>query len=346
MADLLSPHSKVKSTHAEVSYTAGWMQGQTDNSGHNTGDKYATTTAAGEVITIANDTLAFTDAILFVYGAQHAGILQVKVDGVLQKAPDGSTDWDCYLYIDGQVDAMKNAAMIHLTGLPRATHKVEIISTGRKGPKSSGTTVGFNYMYILDPDTKLGRPLDGVILWYGDSNSDRSGGWCDKQIKRLINNCWPGNRIRHEYATRPSLSSDYIRFMPNEIRAKNPSFLSLMLNTNDLPRPEIDSKANVEAAIKICRDDFGIPIQLCTILPRYGLNEYSWNKVNAQIRELASKYSTPLVDLNTYISNNTTMTTTPFMADGIHLDAVGDNLAAHHLFDTMTAPGHPFRTML
>lgn len=346
MADLLGPHSKVKSTHAEVAYTSGWIQGQVDNSGHNLGDKYATTSIAGETITIQNDSLAFTDAVLFVFGSQTAGILQVKVDGVLQKDAQGNTDIDCYLYIDGQANAMKNAAMIHLTGLTRSTHKIEIISTGRKGQKSFGTTVGFNYAYLLDPDTPLGFPMEGVILWMGDSNSDRKDGYCDTQFKTILNALRPGNRVRHQYATRPSGSSDYIRFLRNEIIAKNPALVSQMLGTNDLPRPEIITKDNIENAIKICQQDFGIPIQLCTILPRYGLNEYSWNKVNLQIRELVSKYNVPLVDLNIYINNNVTTTTTPMMADGIHLDAVGDNLAAHHLFDVMMSTGHPFRKLL
>ncbi|MFD1990084.1 SGNH/GDSL hydrolase family protein [Paenibacillus nicotianae] len=339
MADLIFPDYRANSNASEFTFSSGWTTGQADNSGHN-GALYATTSTANEKCTIYSDSIPFTDAVLFMYGSQSAGIAQIYVDGNLY------TEQDCYLYIDGQANSMKNAAMVWLKGLTRGLHKIEVVCKGVAGAKSTGTTVGVNYIYYLDPDTPAGQALESRLLIVGDSNSDRQGGWCDGQFKTLLRNYMLGNRIQIDYATRPSGSSDYIRFLRNEIVAKRPAMVQLMLGTNDLPRPEIITKDNIEQAIKICLTEFKIPIQISTILPRNGLNAFGWNKVNGQMRELSQKYHLPLLDLNTYVTNNIVSTTTPMQADGIHLDAVGDNLGAHHFFDVLFSPNNPARKLL
>lgn len=337
MADLIFPDYIAPSDYPEWTYSAGWTTGQADNSGHNS-RKYATATAAGEKATCVS-TVPFTDAVIYMFGSQNAGLVDVIVDNVMYAA-----NVDCYLYIDGQANSMKNVPIVRLSGLSRTTHKIEIVCKGASGAKSGGTTVGVNYIYFLDPDTPIGKAQNSKLLFVGDSNSDRQGGWCDKQLKKELSNLQKGYRVLIEYSTRPSGSSDYIRFLENDIIAKRPAMISLMLGTNDLPKPEIDTKANIEAAILICQK-YGVYIQLCTILPRLGLNAFAWNKVNGQIRELAQKYRLPLFDMNTYVCDNTTSTVTPFQPDGIHLDAVGDNIASKGLVDTLFAPGNPFRRL-
>lgn len=337
MADLLFPDYVSASDGAEWTYSAGWTTGQSDNSGHN-GRKFATATVAGETATFDSTSIAFTDAVLFMHGSQFSGLCDIIVDGVTKL-----TNVDCYLYIDGQTNSMKNAAIVYLTGLTRSTHVIKVVCKGQAGPKSTGTTVGVNYIYMLDPDTPPGYSYESRFLIVGDSNSDRQGGWCDKQFKTLLNTYKPANRIQIDYCTRPSGSSDYVRFLRNEIIAKRPAMVQLMWGTNDLPRPDIVTKDNIEAAIKICLLEFKIPIQISTILPRLGLNAFSWNKVNGQMRQLSQQYHVPLLDLNTYVTGNITSSTTPFQSDGIHLDAVGDNLGAHGFVDTMIfTPGNPF----
>ncbi len=338
MADLIFPDYIAPSDYSEWTYSTGWTTGQADNSGHNS-RKYATATAVGEKATCQSG-VAFTDAVIYMFGSRFAGLVDILVDGEVKYS-----NFDCYLYIDGSTNSMKNVPMIYLSGLSRTTHKIEIVCKGASGSKSTGTTVGVNFIYFMDPDTPVGTAQNSKLLFVGDSNSDRQGGWCDKQFKRLLNSFQLGNRVQIEYSTRPSGSSDYIRFLENDIIAKRPAMINLMLGTNDLPNQDINTKANIETAIKICQK-YGVSIQLCTILPRLGLNAFSWNKVNGQIRELAMKYRLPLLDINVYVANNTTSAITPFQSDGIHLDAVGDNLAAHHLFDTFFAPGNPFRKLL
>lgn len=340
MADLIFPDYVAASDGAEWTFTSGWTTGQQDNSGHNS-RKYATTSTAGEKATFQSDSIPFTDAVLFMYGNQSSGLFDVIVDGKTYVS-----NFDSYLYIDGQANSMKNVAMIHLTGLTRSMHKIEIVCKGAAGPKSTGNTIGVNYIYMMDPDTPLGKPLRSRFLIVGDSNSDRQGGWCDKQFKRFLSNWRLGHPVQIDYCTRPSGSSDYIRFLRNEIIAKRPAMVQLMWGTNDLPRPEIVTKDNIEAAIKMCLEEFKIPIQISTILPRLGLNAFAWNKVNGQMRQLAQQYNVPLLDLNTYVTNNTTSTTSPMSSDGIHLDAVGDNLGGKHFFDKLMEPGNPFRRLL
>lgn len=341
MADPLYPDFIAPSDYSEWTYSSGWTTGQSDNSGHNS-RKYATAAVAGETATCDSGAIVFTDAVIHMFASQFAGLVDIYVDGKLKLE-----NVDCYVYIDGQTNSMKNAAIVFLSDLPRTTHIIKVVCKGASGPKSSGTTIGVNWITMLDPDMKAGEKLPNTIAYYMDSNGDRQGGWVDKQGKRLIANYKPNNKLRIEYVTRPSISSDYVRFMRNEIISRRIAGIVWMMNTNDLPRPEINSKANIEKAIKICIEEFKIPIALCTILPRNGLNAFSWNKVNGQIRELAMKYNLPLIDINTTVANNTVSTVTPFQSDGIHLDAVGDNLAAHTMVDALfLSSGSPFAKFL
>ncbi len=341
-ADLLYPDWKVKSTHPEMTYAGTWVTDQTDNSGHNTGDKFATSTAAGAKCTITSE-VPFTDAVLFMYGGRDAGLAEIRVDGKVYATQD------CFLYLDGSANAMKNVPMVWLTDLPKGNHVVEIINKGVKGnDNSTGTVVGINWMTILDADHPAGQPFKSTHLWVGDSNSDSSSAWCDKHFKRLLNNFWPGNRVQHAYCTRPSGSTDVLRFFENMIIAYRPEMITMMLGTNDLPadaKYNLNTKAAIESAIQIAKR-YGVEIQLCTILPRNGLNAYSWNKVNGQIKELAAFYSLYYLDINEYVTGNVASTTTPINSDGIHMDQVGHGLAAHHAFEQMVRIGHPFHKLL
>lgn len=336
-ADLIFPDWSIRSTYPEVTFSAGatWTKNQSDTSGHNTGPQFATTSTALDYVTIA-PSMAFTDAVLFVYGGKDAGITNVYVDNVFQFAQD------CYLYCDG-TNSMKNAALIRLEGLTNTTHTIKLECSGNKSASSTGYTIGFNFIYVMDVNTPTvkvnsdrGKQPQSV-LFAGDSITDTQSSYADAVIKGLLKNAYPSSRIRYNYATRAGGSTDYLRFIENEIIAKRPSVIVCMLGTNDIVSGVISasqSKANFQILIDLCAK-YKIALILCTIPPRNGIAAFNVDNFNGIIKELAARNGLPVVDFNKVAFNNTPAVVSPFNSDGIHPDTIGHNSMGKGLFDVL-----------
>lgn len=327
----MNPDFRIDSQQPECTYTGTWTQNQTDNTSRNT-IKYATTNEKNAALTITAD-IAFTDAVIFGYGNVDAGIVNVYVDGVLNQTVD------CYLVTGA---AMKNLAIVRLTGLKKDKHVIKLECTGTKSDSSSGTIIGFNYIYLMDPDIPL-LQRDKAVLWVGDSISDANYSFTDSPMKAILNNNFSGNTIKHTYCTRPSGTSDVLRFVENEIIAKRSSFVSCLLGTNDLTN-ETNTKGNLSLLIDVCRK-YKLPLQICTITPRTGGYDSKVNAMSSMIRFLCFSNNIPCIDFNAGVFNGVASAGGLFQGDGLHPSVVGHSIMARFIFKQMLKPGNPFRSI-
>lgn len=345
MADPLYPDFKIKSTFTtgtspEVVFQGtGWTQNQTDNSGHNTGDKFATTSVTGDSVTI-NYAGEFTDAFIFGSVGKSIGKTRVIVDG-----KNYESEFDGFVYLDG-TNVMRNGSYIRIKGLTRGTHTIKLVCAGTKNDAATGTGIGFSHAYIMNPDYPVGKQLPNVMFIGGDSITDSSSSYADKWIKDLIEAYKPGNKVRWEYGTRPGVTSDYLgKFFENEILSKRASGSSILIGTNDLPQPLVVTKNSLEYIIAISKK-YKLGLQFGTIPPRNGLDPFSWNKVNGTIKELCMREGLPMMDFNKIVFNNTPVSVSPINSDGIHPDQIGHSLMSKVMFDTLIDPKNFFRNIL
>lgn len=326
-ADKLYPDFLIKQNYPEFSFSgSGWTKDQTDNSGHNTSGLHSFTSTAGESVTIS-PSMEFTDAVVFGYAAKDAGLMNIYVDGVLNGQADG------YIYLDSS-NTMKNAALYWIKGIPRGTHTIKLECAGQKNSLSTGNKIGVQHIIVLNPNYPVEQKINSV-LFVGDSISDSSTSYCDAGIKGVVGNLQGSTKLRYEYSTRPGISSGLANFVENEIVAKRPSYVSVMLGTNDLGAGTTqDTRGNIEKIITACKNQ-GVSLQFCTIPPRNGMTAGLYNDINNTIRELCGREGIPVVDFNKIVFNNTAGTTTPMKSDGIHPDNVGHSLMTRELFNTL-----------
>lgn len=329
--------SILSSTSSYITYNgAGWATNQADNSAHNE-YTFSSTTSTGDNAVILHPTYEFTDAVIYGYAGKDAGEANIYVDNVLVDTVD------CYLYLDAS-NAMKNAAIYWVKGLPKGTHSVKVECKGTKNASSTGYKVGVNNIILLNPDKRAGEQENNTVMFVGDSICDSKQAYCDGIIKSMLYNVFPNNKLIFKYAMRPGTSTDYVKFLENDIIGQRPKFISFKLGTNDLGTT-LNTSGNLKNIVDMCQK-YNVDLQFCTIPPRNGISAGLYIAINNTIIELCSKNNLPMVHLNKIVFNNTPVTTTPMQADGVHPDGIGHYLMAKALFDSLISPRNPFIKLL
>lgn len=338
MADLY-PDVRYESNNAACVLTGTWTTNLSDGSLRNS-NKSATTVTTGDFATITSD-VPFTDAVIHCYANNDAGMIRVYVDGVVYG------DYDCFVFnTNTAANPGYNTPIVCLRNLKKSIHVIKIECLGVSGPSSSGVKVGFNYIYCLTPEYPIERPVPKRVLFIGDSITDSSTGYACTVIPSLADSICASQKVSFRWQTRPGVGSDFARFAENTIIANRPSFVNIMLGTNDFGTAYlVKTIANLQIAIDACKK-LNVPCQICTVPPRTSITAFYYIDLNEKIRQLAWTNGVYLVDWKP-IFKDTAGTTGVMSGDGVHPSLMGQNMMGKLMFDTMvTNPNHPFTKML